>query len=287
MALICILLITSEVEHHFIILLPNIVFCSVKCLLFCLFSQVFEEFLYVFIYSGPQLLIKNALQSFLTMRACLVVSHGFLWWVKPLSFNVVRFINSSAASTFSSFLWYCSPQFLRDDISCLLPNHLSIFFFQISCKEPRITLAVSTGVTGNSRQKLGVLSGSVLSAFSEVVCTEIEVFSQSYLLSVTAQFQCWICCIYDQKIEDVLFTEQRIHTQRGSFIYSDVNLQLYDTCLLRQVGWFSVVLWCTDQGRWGLIIPFNISAVHWVFRCSLYWRAGAGGGYCSVGHMFL
>lgn len=212
---------------------------------------------------------------------------GFLWWVKPLSFNVVRFINSSAASTFSSFLWYCSPQFLRDDISCLLPNHLSIFFFQISCKEPRITLAVSTGVTGNSRQKLGVLSGSVLSAFSEGVCTEIEVFSQSYLLSVTAQFQCWICCIYDQKIEDVLFTEQRIHTQRGSFIYSDVNLQLYDTCLLRQVGWFSVVLWCIDQGRWGLIIPFNISAVYWVFRCSLYWRAGAGGGYCSVGRMFL
>lgn len=86
LALIYILLITSEVEHYFIILLPNIIFCSVKCLLFCLFSQVFEEFLYVFIYSGHQLLIKNALQSFLTIRACLVVSHRVLLMSKTPQF---------------------------------------------------------------------------------------------------------------------------------------------------------------------------------------------------------
>lgn len=136
MALIYILLITNEVEHHFNILLPNIVFCSVRCLLFCLFSQVFEDFFMHLYILDTSYLLKMHCKVFSQLELVWLFPTGFFWWVKPLSFNVVWFINSSAASPFRSFLRYCSPQFLRDDVSCLLPKHLGNSSSKFPAKNP-------------------------------------------------------------------------------------------------------------------------------------------------------
>lgn len=61
-----------------------------------------------------------------------------------------------------------------------------------------ITPAIGIVVVRNSGQKLGILNGAILSALSEVVCSEKNVFFQYCLLSVTPQFQDQILCVYDQ-----------------------------------------------------------------------------------------